>query len=136
MEGGVTFSEVILAQLRNFEVVPGRVRTPVASIDVAPKDLVRAHARGTSWDAALSITAEKRQRMYKAIYILLSKLGPMTDHELRDEMTKRQFAHSWSGLSARRVELERAGWIKDTGEKRQTQFGKNATVWEAVPEEL
>lgn len=135
MDGGVSNLHIVLTSMWNFEHTAASRRTPMEDIAVAPVELVRRHARGTSWEAALSITSEKRQRMYKAIYILLSKLGPMTDHELRDAMVARKFQHSWSGLSARRVELERSGWVRDSGLKRETQFGKLATVWEAVPEE-
>ncbi len=134
MDGAVANLHLILTQLDNYRVAGGR-KTPMNDIHVEPKELVRRHARGTSWEAAVSITPDGRQRMYKAIYLLLSKLGPMTDHEIRDEMERRGFAHSWSGLSARRVELERAGWVEDTKERRPTQFGKMATVWRAVPED-
>lgn len=134
MDGGVANLFIVINNLRNFEA--GTQRTPMEDIQAPTHTLVRSHARGTSWEAALGVTAEGRRRMYAAIYRLLSRLGPMTDHEIRDAMVARNFQHSWSGLSARRVELERAGWVRDTGEKRLTQFGKNATVWAAVPEEL
>ena len=136
MDGGVANLHLLLTQLHHFEVDPAKPRkTAIKDIHTETKELVRRQAPGTSWAAALSITPEGRQRMYKAIYLVLSRLGPKTDHEIREELERRNFDHSWSGLSARRVELERAGWVRDSGEKRQTQFGKLATVWEAVPED-
>ena len=135
MDGGIANLHIVLTSLWNFEHTGTPSRTPMEKISVEPKELVRRHARGTSWEAALDITPKGRQRMYEAIYRLLSRVGPMTDHELRDAMLARGFEHSWSGLSARRVELERAGWVRDSGLKRETQFGKLATVWEAVGEE-
>jgi len=135
MEGGQA-----TIHLLNLEIDSGRLdveswpQTPIEKISVPPEVRVRRHARGTSWEAALSLTPESTQRMYRAIYLILSRLGPMTDYEIRAVMTERNFKHSHSGVSARRVELERAGWIRGTGEKRPTPVGGQAEVWEAVPE--
>lgn len=117
------------------EVLPEQ-RTPIERIRVSPSHKVRRHALGTSWEAAYSQTPEKSRRMYLAIYRLLSRLGPMTDYELRDAMKERNFSHSWSGVSARRNDLVQAGWVRATGEKRLSPNGAPAFIWEAVPEKI
>lgn len=40
-----------------------------------------------------------------------------------------------SSASPRRLELERAGWLEDSGRRRPTTSGRGATVW-VVPEEI
>jgi hypothetical protein len=112
-------------------------RTPIDELTPPPATArVRAWDVGLSWDAAVSILPEKAQRMYLAIYGILKLEGPMTDHEIRDLMTKKNFKHSYSGVSARRVELERAGWVRKTGETRITVNGHQAAVYEAVEADL
>jgi hypothetical protein len=127
--------DALFVQLVLDDFVYRAPQTPMEDIRPPAKELVRRHARGTSWEAALDITTEKRQRMFRWIYAILTRLGPKTDHEIRQILESKGVQHSWSGVSARRVELERAGWVRDSGEKRMTEFGKLATVWEAVPEE-
>lgn len=108
-------------------------QTPMSQINPPTKALVIRHGRATSWEAALGQTSQRRQRMYRLIYKILSQKA-LTDHEIRIVLERNDAPHSWSGVSARRVELVRAGWVRDTGRRRKTQFGKPATVWAAVPE--
>lgn len=103
--------------------------------DVAPvRKLVARNGRDTSWEAAAAQTNGKVARLQRTIYSVLLLFGPKTDDELRDYMRRNSIAHSRSGVSARRVELERAGWVRPTGEKRPSDAGMPMHVWEAVPE--
>lgn len=82
----------------------------------------------TSADAALR--AEPRAGTDRAtvlrILVIAGDYG-CTDEELQtisnlDPSTERP----------RRVELERGGWIKDSGKTRKTRSGRSAVVWIAV----
>lgn len=93
---------------------------------------VRSHGEATSFEAALSLTRESAAFMYGTIYALL--VVPMTDDELRRLLTSAGIRHTRSGVSARRSELERAGWVRKTGDKRPSDAGRLANVYAAVPE--
>jgi hypothetical protein len=136
MDGGVASMGVVLSSLHNFTVGATR-RTPIDDIAVDARLKVRKRDPGTSWEAASGQSSEHSRKLYRAIYILLSKVGPMTDHELRNEMTRRSFDFgSEEGVTKRRGELVEAGWVQATKERRKSQHGKNMIVWEALPEEL
>lgn len=135
MDGGAASMGVVLGQLQNF-AVGARHRTPIGDISVDAPLKVRKRDPGTSWEAASDQSSEHSRKLYRAIYILLSKVGPLTDHELRNEMTKRNFDFgSEEGVTKRRGELVEAGWVEATKERRKSQHGKNMIVWKALPEE-
>jgi len=103
--------------------------------DVAPvRKLVARNGRDTSWEAAAAQTNGKVARLQRVIYRTLKFYGPLTDDQLRQYLTAAHYQHSRSGVSARRVELERAGWVRATGEKRLSDAGMPMHVWEAIPE--
>lgn len=103
--------------------------------DTAPVSrLVRRNGRDTSWVAATAQTNGKTAVLQQVIYQALTAEGPKTDDELRWYLLNIGVPHSRSGVSARRVELERAGWVRATGEKRPSDAGMPMHVWEAVPE--
>lgn len=103
--------------------------------DVAPvRKLVARNGRDTSWEAAQAQTNGKVARLQRDIYELLFRVGPRTDDEIREWLRDVGYPHSRSGVSARRVELERAGWVRATGQKRPSDAGMPMHVWEAVPE--
>lgn len=85
----------------------------------------------TSHQAATSV-ADLRHTQ-RIVYTLLSIEGPQTDEELlllwNDRIAERI---SPSGLRTRRNELVDAGLVRDTGERRPIQSGRNAIVWEVV----
>ena len=118
--------------LKDFEYVPPQ--TPMSQIDRPAREIVRRRDPGTSWEAAWSIATEKRQLLFRQIYALLNVVGPCTDDEIREGFLKRGLAHSASGLRTRRDELVKAGWVRDSGNKRPSDAGHPATVWEALPE--
>ena len=93
---------------------------------------VRDRDRDTSWEAARAQTNGKTAELQRLIYDLLTFLGPLTDDEMRAEMRNLNVAHTRSGVSTRRFELELAGWVRATDERRQSDAGKPSTVWRAV----
>lgn len=130
MDGGVASLFLVINQLDNFQVA--RTRTPIREMSVPTEHKVRRHDPGTSFDSALLQTPEKSRRLYIAIHMLLSR-KPMTDDEVIAVMERRQFPHTASGVRARRSELVKAGWVRDSGTKRSSAAGHPSIVWEAVP---
>jgi hypothetical protein len=113
-------------------------RVPVSKISPEVKTKVRRRAPGTSFEAALSQTPEKSQRLYAAIMLVLSKKPQgCTDDELRGYMAKflEKYGLAPESVTMRRGELRDAGWVRDTGTKRPSDLGASMIVWEAVPEE-
>lgn len=135
MGGGLEILSTVLTEVNrgafDLDEWPSKKK---AAPEVPVHHLVQKHGQSTSWDAALSQTPEKRQKLYKAIRILLISLGPMTDDEILNELKKRKFPHSDSGVRTRRRELTDAGWIKPCGEKRSSNLGNPSIVWDAVKE--
>lgn len=91
------------------------------------------HVRGsdTSREAAVqarSFAGTVRGRVLEAI----QGAGDdgMTDDEIEALLHLRH-----QTASARRRELVRGGFVRDSGERRKTRSGCSATVWVAVPEE-
>lgn len=111
------------------------ITTPATSGDPAAVTLerkVRDRDRDTSWEAAAAQTNGKTAELQRSIYELLLMVGPMTDDQLRARLRFLKVAHTRSGVSTRRFELELAGWVRATDERRQSDAGKMATVWRAV----
>lgn len=94
---------------------------------------VRHRDPHTSYSAAVSQTPERSLKLYQAIRIVLTGVGPMTDEELHAYLQNKNFKHTTSGLRTRRSELADAGWVRDSGNKRPTAAGSPAIVWEFVP---
>ena len=78
-QGGI---DALLIQLVLDDFIYQPPQTPKSKIKKSAKELVRRRDPGTSWDAALSITSEKRQELYRILYALLSKHS-LTDDEIR-----------------------------------------------------
>ena len=136
MDGGIANLHIVLTSLWNFEYTAAGRRTPMDKISVPVKLKVRPHDPQTSWLAATDQSPERSQRLYRAIYLLLTKVGPMTDDELRQEMDRRGFNyHAAESVTKRRGELRDAGWVRATDLRRKSQDGGTMIVWEAVPEE-
>ena len=129
-QGGI---DALLIQLVLDDFIYQPPQTPKSKIKKSAKELVRRRDPGTSWDAALSITPEKRQELYRILYALLSKHS-LTDDEIRHQFEANNYPHSASGLRSRRAELVAAGWVRDSGNKRVSENGHPSTVWEALLE--
>ena len=129
-QGGI---DALLIQLVLDDFIYQPPQTPKSKIKKSAKELVRRRDPGTSWDAALSITPEKRQELYRILYALLSKHS-LTDDEIRPRFEATNYPHSASGLRSRRAELVAAGWVRDSGNKRVSENGHPSTVWEALLE--
>lgn len=52
---------------------------------------------------------------------------------LTDEQMQAMAAMAGHSQSPRRLELQRLGWVRDSGRRRLTRSGRNAVVWEIVP---
>lgn len=151
MDGGAANLFVILNSLRNFETRPARSghrmgsaasqgadRTPIGELDVPTRLRVGRHSPGTSWAAAYMQTPEKTQHLFRAIYFALTKFGPMNDDEIRHRIKPitDRYNYAPEGVTMRRSELMKAGWVRSSGERRRGDSRALMTVWEAVPEEL
>lgn len=124
----------LLAQARTQAQEAQEPREPISTLKVPVRTKVRVNAAGTSWEAAYAQTPEKSQKLYRAIYLILTRAGPCTDDELRARLERINFVHSYTGVTKRRGELTEAGWVRATAERRVSQYGGTMTVWEAVPE--
>lgn len=107
-------------------------RKPVAESHTPTKAKVRRRDPSTSLQAALSQTPDKTRMLYTAIYAVLERKA-MTDEELLSLFQDRGKAVTPSGVRSRRSELAEAGWVRDSGERRDTKAGHPSIVWEAVP---
>jgi hypothetical protein len=90
----------------------------------------------TSHVAAESVKGLRDSQL--ALYDLFRRKGPMTNERAREEYDEEYLRNltlprqSESGLRTRRKELERLGWIEDTGDKVPLASGRMAIVWRAV----
>ncbi len=134
MDGGAANLFLIINSLHSFEVT--EPRTPISEINLPAVSKVRRRDPQTSFEAATAQTAEKSQRLYTAIYRVLSRRS-LTDDELIAALERSApFSVTPSGVRSRRKELVQAGWVHDTGLQRPSTAGKPSTVWEAVPENV
>lgn len=96
---------------------------------------VRRRDPGTSWDAAALVSHERSRLMYDAIYRTLASYEHpyrgLTDHEL--EHMLKDLGHAWpaSSIRSRRAELVEAGWVSDSGHRRDSNYGRKSIVWKA-----
>lgn len=88
----------------------------------------------TSHQAAASITESTLRERQQAVLSLLRKYGPQTGTEVDDAYFvvygKRT---SYSGLKTRITELVRMGLVRDSGQRKLEQSGRNHIKWEAIP---
>jgi len=90
-----------------------------------PHTIVRAHAHKTEADAAqkaLGASGSQRRRVYD--YIVYMGIYGATDEELQEALSLRVQSET-----PRRNELERAGFITNSGRTRPTSSGSQAIVW-------
>lgn len=88
----------------------------------------REGGRETSREAAKTTIEDLRESQAEVLLLLLDR-GPATDPEILDQAGRAGFQQSPSGLRTRRSELVERGLVEDTGERRETRFGNEATVW-------
>lgn len=117
------WADLVVGFLPEFEVE----RTPVDQLYVPAETRVRTYAPHTSITAAVAQTAQKSQRLYLRISTVMQ--SPMTDPELFEVLSSSYptSVFTGSGVRTRRAELRDAGWIVDSGVKRE-----NHIVWEWV----
>ena len=89
-------------------------------------NLPHVRASKTSEAAAARATpgAQSNRRM---IFEFLQRVGGATDDEIEE-----MFALLHQTASARRRELVLRGMVRDSGHRRPTRSGSEATVWEVV----
>lgn len=86
---------------------------------------VRHDARPTSASAAsMAFPRSGTQRM-RVLAAISARHGGATDD---DVIASTGMLHQ--SVGPRRLELERGGWIEDSGRRRKTRMGNDAIVWE------
>lgn len=93
--------------------------------DAIPAHVKRSSTSRAAAESVVSITEAGRRAMLSAIK-LAGEHG-MTDAELETLLER---PGNW--IRPRRRELEKAGWIRDSGRTRPTTSGRMAVVWEEV----
>lgn len=76
------------------------------------------------------VAAEKVKRLTRMQMIVVEALTvrPMTDYEICDHV-----GLPMNRIQPRRSELSAAGQVIDTGDTRETPYGKQAVVWDLKP---
>lgn len=97
--------------------------------------LARPSDPQTSHDAVPA--RAKREEQKRAILLLLSECGPMTDHELTWQYTKQRARRNWpatqnDSVRKRRAELKNDGRVVDTGRVSGFAGSPASTVWAAA----
>lgn len=90
-------------------------------------ELPRVHGSKTS-EAAAENAAGGAGSDRRRIYEFLQRVGGATDDEIEE-----MFGLRHQTASARRRELVIRGLVRDSGYKKPTRSGSDATVWEVVP---
>ena len=80
----------------------------------------------TSKAAAKEIEFSHRSLKFRLLNWLYV-YGPATDLEMQEKIPMNP-----STQRPRRIELQKAGYLVDSGEKRKTRSGRSAVVWEVV----
>lgn len=85
----------------------------------------------TSHEAAAGLTPAKLRSSHRRVLQLFRRFGEMTDEEALQAAKDDGWVISPSGLRSRRAEVTppRGRGIVDTGKRRKTAGGGNATVW-------
>lgn len=98
---------------------------------------IRRTDPSTSWEAGRRLSPESTRELYNDIIFVMwnnVKLDGLTDEELIFVLTEQMFKkYTPSGIRSRRSELVEAGWLRDSGQRRNTKAGRPAIVWEWVP---
>jgi hypothetical protein len=80
----------------------------------------------TSWEAALSLSAQRIRESQTEILRILRENGPLCDQDIA------KWTHqSPSGARTRRSELVLLGFVEDTGERVRLPSGRRSIVWAA-----
>ena len=136
-EDGVGFQRIVgaitsLKKIREQLPSMSERRKPIREISVPTKHKLRRNDPSTSFSAALSQSPEKSRGLYMAIHAILERKA-LTDEELVGIFEEAGKEVTPSGVRSRRAELTDAGWLRDSGQKRDTKSGHPSIVWEAVP---
>lgn len=98
---------------------------------------IRRTDPSTSWLAARSTSPKSTRELYNDIVFVATsnqKITGVTDEELIHVLTEQMSrTYTPSGIRTRRAELVEAGWIRDSGVRRETRSGRPSIVWEWVP---
>ena len=131
MKAGATTYRLVISDIESGMFDPSLPTLKQVASSATAK--VRHRDPHTSYSAAVAQTPERSLKLYQAIRIVLTGVGPMTDEELHEFLQNKNFKHTTSGLRTRRSELADAGWVRDSGNKRPTAAGSPAIVWEFTP---
>ena len=115
-------------QLSLFDAAPvlPRAEPTVPEYDVALAPLAQKHSR-TSVEAA-NLMAGKAGKLRGLVYRWLLSVGPAG---ATDEEGQHALGLEGNTYRPRRVELQNAGLVYDSGQTRQTRNNRKAAVWRA-----
>jgi hypothetical protein len=126
---------------REATAAPAAAPEPTPSLFDVPREPAARARRAdpsTSHDAA-RVATDRARESQRDVYRLLRRFGPLTDEQLVEAAAQAGVQQSPSGLRTRRAELVDAGWVVDTGERRELPGRSRKTVaivWRHVrPEE-
>jgi hypothetical protein len=94
----------------------------------APMSVPYVAGSETSEAAAERIEPHVDSQRGQLLEILRANEGGLTDGEMQV-----MAALDPSSERPRRIELQRLGWVRDSGRRRLTRAGRKAVVWEVVP---
>jgi hypothetical protein len=101
-----------------------------------PRAVARRNDPDTSWQAADSFSPEELNQLQAKVLAYFRRVRRSTDEEMRNAFgedscyTSRRYAYST--LMTRRKELERLGFIRDSGQRVLNSRGRPVIVWEIV----
>ena len=98
---------------------------------IAEERLVRSDDPATSLAAAIKATKASRTCI-AAIQVVMEDGAGRIDHEISEACRANGYLSSLSTVHHGRLALSEAGWIKDTGETRETPDGCQSRVWRKV----
>jgi hypothetical protein len=84
------------------------------------------HPTDTQFGAAMSAFPRSGTQRMGVLEFIAKAVDGATDEEVRIAL-----GSQWTsgGLDTRRLELQRGGWVKDSGRRRKTKSGADAIVW-------
>lgn len=117
----------------NTTSVPASTDVALFPIDASEADFTRTRSRHdnpqTSRDAAARVS--KARECYAGIVAVLLACGPLNHDEIDREYHALGYPPQ-QRIPTRLAEAERLGMVRRLIEKRPTQWGREATLWEAV----
>ncbi len=91
--------------------------------------IMARHSGGLTSAAAAEAIEPHANRLRAVVLAALQESGPMTSQEIEDRT-----GLEGNTVRPRLVELREMGRVRDSGLTRPTRSGRDATIWEVIPE--